>query len=133
MRLLVFPQYAKLIAHFRPVASACAAEKAWWPICRVEAQNGVAHLRDHAMNVLALTGGATTIILPDIIPGKARQFRLRLSATGENIISFVGAPLESADDDAFAPPLDGETVLYTFTETLGDLLFVERRKVSHAN
>ena len=67
MRLLVFPQYAKLIAHFRAVASTCAAEKARWPICRVEAQNGVAHLHDHAMNVLALTGGTTTIILPDII------------------------------------------------------------------
>ena len=61
MRLLVFPQYAKLIAHFRAIASACAAEKARWPICRVEAQNGVAHLRDHAMNVLALTGGETAI------------------------------------------------------------------------
>ena len=73
MRLLVFPQYAKLIAHFRAIASACAAEKARWPICRVEAQNGVAHLHDHAMNVLALTGGTTTIILPDIIPGKARS------------------------------------------------------------
>ena len=133
MRMLVFPQYAKLIAHFRVVASACAADKARWPICRVEPRNGVAHLHDRAMNVLALTGGETRIVLPDIIPGRARQFRLRLSATGENTISFVGAPFESADDDAFAPPLDGETVLYTFTETLGDLLFVERRKVSHAN
>ena len=133
MRLLVFPQYAKLIAHFRAVASACAAEKAHWPICRVEAQNGVAHLRDHAMNVLALTGGTTTIMFPDIIPGKARQFCLRLSATGENAITFDGASLESAAADAFAPPSDGETVLYTFTETIGDVLFVERRKVTHAN
>ena len=133
MRLLVFPQYAKLIAHFRAVASACAAEKARWPICRVEAKDGVAHLHDHAMNVLALSGGETRIVLPDIIPGKARQFCLRLSATGENAITFDGASLESAAADAFAPPSDGETVLYTFTETLGDLLFVERRKVTHAN
>ena len=133
MKLIVFPQYAKLLSFFRAIASGCAADTARWTICRVEPRNGVAHLHDHAMNVLALTGGTTTIILPDIIPGKARQFRLRLSATGENTISFVGAPLESADDDAFAPPSDGETVLYTFTETLGDLLFVERRKVTHAN
>ena len=133
MKLIVFPQYAKLVSFFRAIASACAADTARWTICRVEPHNGVAHLRDRSMNLLALSGGETRIVLPDIIPSKARQFRLRLSATGENTISFVGAPLESADDDAFAPPLDGETVLYTFTETLGDLLFVERRKVTHAN
>ena len=133
MRLLVFPQYAKLIAHFRAVASTCAAEKARWTICRVEPRNGVAHLRDRSMNLLALSGGETRIVLPDIIPGKARQFCLRLSATGENAISFDGASLESAAADAFAPPSDGETVLYSFTETIGDVLFVERRKVTHAN
>ena len=51
MSLLVFPQYAKLITHFRAVAYACAAEKARWPICRVDAQNGAAHLHGNVMNV----------------------------------------------------------------------------------
>ena len=85
------------------------------------------------MNLLALSGGETRIVLPDIIPGKARQFCLRLSATGENTITFDGASLESAAADSFVPPSDGETVLYSFTETIGDVLFVERRKVTHAN
>ena len=133
MKLIVFPQYAKLLSFFRAIASACAADTARWTICRVEPRNGVAHLRDRSMNLLALSGGETRIVLPDIIPGKARQFCLRLSATGENTITFDGASLESAAADSFAPPSDGETVLYTFTETIGDVLFVERRKVTHVN
>ncbi len=93
MKLIVFPQYAKLVSFFRAIASACAADTARWTICRVEPRNGVAHLRDRSMNLLALSGGETRIVLPDIIPGKTRQFCLRLSATGENAISFDGASL----------------------------------------
>ena len=59
MKLIVFPQYAKLVSFFRAIASACAADTARWTICRVEPRNGVAHLRDRSMNLLALSGGET--------------------------------------------------------------------------
>ena len=57
MKLIVFPQYAKLLSFFHAIASACAADTARWTICRVEPRNGVAHLHDRSMNLLALPGG----------------------------------------------------------------------------
>jgi len=129
MKLFIFPQYQRMMDHFRAVANGCATDKMRYPICRVEARDGAVQLQDHAMNVLTLTGGTTQIKLPEIIPGKARQFCLRLTATGDNTITFTGASLESDAEGSIAPPADGETVLYTFTETFGDILFVQRRKI----
>jgi len=129
MKLFIFPQYQQMMDHFRAVANGCATDKMRSPICRVEASQGAARLQDHTMNVLTLTGGATQIKLPEAIPGKVRQFCLRLTVTGDNVLAFTGASLESDVQGYLLPPADGETVLYTFTETFGGVLFVQRRKI----
>ena len=134
MKLLLFNQYDRLLAKFKAIASECARDAADWKICRVSASNGTVHLHDRAMNVLAVTGGETRIAVPDIEPERARQFCLRVTAEGDNTLTFTGAEaFEAADADSLLPPSDGQTVIYRFTETVGDRLYVERKEVNHAS
>ena len=133
MKLLLFNQYDRLLAKFKALASDCAKDAADWKICRVSASNGIVHLHDRVMNVLSVSGGDTRIVVPDIEPERARQFCLRVTATGDNALTFDGAEaLEAANADALLPPTDGQTVVYRFTETVGDRLYVERMEVNHA-
>ena len=134
MKLLLFNQYDRLLAKFKAIASECARDAADWKICRVSASNGTVHLHDRAMNVLAVTGGETRIVVPDIEPERARQFCLRVTAEGDNTLTFTGAEaFEAADADLLLPSSDGQTVIYRFTETVGDRLYVERKEVNHAS
>ena len=134
MKLLLFNQYDRLLAKFKAIASECARDAADWKICRVSASNGTVHLHDRAMNVLAVTGGETRIVVPDIEPERARQFCLRVTAEGDNTLTFTGVEaFEAADADSLLPPSDGQTVIYRFTETVGDRLDVERKEVNHAS
>ena len=134
MKLLLFNQYDRLLAKFKAIASECARDAADWKICRVSASNGTVHLHDRAMNVLAVTGGETRIVVPDIEPERARQFCLRVTAEGDNTLTFTGAEaFEAADADSLLPPSDWQTVIYRFTETVGDRLYVERKEVNHAS
>ena len=134
MKLLLFNQYDRLLAKFKAIASECARDAADWKICRVSASNGTVHLHDRAMNVLAVTGGETRIVVPDIEPERARQFCLRVTAEGDNTLTFTGAEaFEAADADSLMPPSDGQTVIYRFTETIGDRLYVERKVVGYAD
>ena len=41
-------------------------------IVRIIPKNGVAHLANYAVNLLAVEGGETTIIMPDMTPGKRK-------------------------------------------------------------
>ena len=133
MKLVLFHQYDRLLAKIREVARCCARDAADWKICRVSASSGIVHLHDRTMNVLAVTGGETRIVVPDIEPERARQFCLRVTAEGDNTLTFAGAEaFEAANADALLPPSDGQTVIYRFTETVGDRLYVERMEVGHA-
>lgn len=133
MRLLLFNQYDRLLAKFKAIASDCARDATDWKICRVQSSNGIVHLHDRTMNVLNASGGETRIVAPDIDPERARQFCLRVTAEGDNTLTFTGAEaFEAANADALSPPTDGQTVIYRFTETLGDRLYVERKVVGYA-
>ena len=133
MKLVLFHQYDQLLAKIREVARCCARDAADWKICRVLASSGIVHLHDRTMNVLAVTGGETRIVVPDIEPERARQFCLRVTAEGDNTFTFTGAEaFEATDADSLLPPSDGQTVIYRFTETIGDRLYVERKKVGYA-
>ena len=134
MKLLLFNQYDRLLAKFKAIASECARDAADWKICRVSASDGNVHLHDRTMNVLNVSGGETRIVVPDIDPERARQFCLRVTAEGDNTLTFTGAEaFEAADADSLLPPSDGQTVIYRFTETVGDRLYVERKEVNHAS
>ena len=127
MKVIVFEQWDKLVAKLRGIAESCAGETSQYAINRVQPKDGRAHLLDRAANVLTVEGGTTTVVMPDIEPGKARDFMLRVTATGENALKFEGAGAFEGEEDSLTPPGDGETVVYFFTETAGDVLLVGRR------
>jgi len=129
MRLIAFPQWDKLTSLLRGMARQSAADYAQRNIVRIIPKNGIAHLANYAANLLAVEGGKTTIIMPDMTPGKARDFMLRVTASGENEIAFAGAEAFEGDAGSLEPPSDGETVVYFFTETDGDVMLVARKPV----
>ena len=129
MRLLAFPQWDKLTSLLRGMARQSAADYAQRKIVRIIPKNGIAHLANYAANLLAVEGGKTTIIMPDMTPGKARDFMLRVTASGENEIVFTGSAAFEGEEGALEPPNDGETVVYFFTETAADVLLVARKVV----
>lgn len=129
MKVIVFDQWDKLVAKFRGIATAAMNEKTQYDIVRLEPKGGRVQLADRSTNNLAVAGGTTTIVMPDIEPGKARDFMLRITATGENTLKFEGAEAFEGEADALEPPADGETVVYFFTETAADVLLVARKVV----
>ena len=129
MRIIVFEQWDRLVALLKGIAAGSATERTQYAINRVEVKDGVARLVDRASNNLALAGGRTTVLMPDIVPGKARDLMLRVTASGENEIAFAGAEAFEGDEGALEPPSDGETVVYFFTETDGDVMLVARKPV----
>ena len=129
MKVIVFDQWDKLMAKFRSVASGAATAKSQYDLVRREPKGGRVQLADRSANNLAVDGGETTIVMPDIEPGKARDFMLRVTATGENTLKFEGAEALEGEADALQPPADGETVVYFFTETAADVLLVARKVV----
>ncbi len=129
MRIVVFEQWDRLVALLKGMAAGSATEKTQYAISRVEAKDGVARLADRAANSLAVAGGKTTVVMPDIVPGKARDLMLRVTATGDNEIAFAGAEAFEGEEGALEPPADGETVVYFFTETAGDVILVARKPV----
>lgn len=129
MRIVVLEQWDRLVALLKGIAAGSATERTQYAINRVEVKDGVARLADRASNNLALAGGRTTVVMPDIVPGKARDFMLRVTATGDNEIAFTGAEAFEGDAGSLEPPSDGETVVYFFTETDGDVMLVARKPV----
>lgn len=127
MKVIVFEQWDKLTALMRGIAAGSASEKSQYAIKRVQSKDRRAHLDDRTANVLAIEGGTTTVVMPDIKPGKARDFMLRVTATGENNLVFEGAEAFEGESDALDAPGDGETVVYFFTETDADVLLVARK------
>ena len=130
MKVVVFDQWDRLCALLKTLAGSAAAERTQYALNRVEAKDGRVRLADRAANALAVSGGTTAVEMPDIVPGKARDFMLRVSATGDNELVFTGAEAFEGEEGALEPPNDGETVVYFFTETAGDVLLVARRKVA---
>ena len=130
MRLLMFPQWDKLSALLRTMARQSAADYCQRNIVRLEPKGGRVQLADRSTNNLAVAGGETTVVMPDIEPGKSRDFMLRVEATGENALSFEGAEAFEGESDALHPPGDGETAVYFFTETAADVLLVARKVVT---
>ena len=129
MRIVIFDQWEKLVSLLKGMAASSATERTQYDIVRIVPKDGRAQLADRAMNNLAVEGGATTVVMPDMVPGKAREFMLRVTASGENEIAFAGADAFEGDEGALEPPGNGETVVYFFTETASDVMLVARKAV----
>ena len=130
MKVIVFDQWDKLVAKFKGIATAAMNERTQYDVVRVEPKGGLVQLADRSANNLSVAGGETTVVMPDIEPGKARDFMLRVEATGENTLTFEGAEAFEGEADALEPPADGETAVYFFTETAADVLLVARKVVT---
>jgi len=89
MRLLAFPQWDKLMSLFRDMARQSAANYAQRKIVRIIPKNGVAHLVNNAVNLLALEGGTTVVIMTYIVTGKIHDFMLHVFVAGDNEIVFA--------------------------------------------
>ena len=129
MRIVIFDQWEKLVSLLKGMAASSATERTQYDIVRIVPKDGRAQLADRAMNNLAVEGGATTVVMPDMVPGKAREFMLRVTASGDNVIAFTGAEAFEGEEGALDPPADGETVVYFFYETSSDVLLVARKAV----
>ena len=92
----------------------------------VTPDGGVVTLEDRTAGSLAVTGGVTKVVLPDPVPGRARDFLLRVSATGENELRFEGGTFEG-EAGALDAPADGSSALLVFTETAPGTFLVTRR------
>ena len=131
MKLCLFPQWDDLVSFMRNLARHSAADICQRNFVRIKPVDGHALLTDRAMNVLALTGEAVTLQMPDMIPGKARDFLVRVTAETESELYFTGAEaFEGDNQDVLMPPNAGETVIYFFTETAPDVLLVSRKVVT---
>ena len=131
MKLCLFPQWDDLVSFMRNLARNSAADICQRNFVRIKPVDGHALLTDRAMNVLALTGEAVTLQMPDMIPGKARDFLVRVTAETESDLLFTGAEaFEGDNQDVLMPPNAGETVIYFFTETAPDILHVSRKVVT---
>ena len=131
MKLCLFPQWDDLVSFMRNLARHSAADICQRNFVRIKPVDGHALLMDRAMNVLALTGEAVTLQMPDMIPGKARDFLVRVTAETESDLLFTGAEaFEGDNQDVLMPPNAGETVIYFFTETAPDILHVSRKVVT---
>ncbi|MBO7683147.1 MAG: hypothetical protein J6T51_00295 [Kiritimatiellae bacterium] len=129
MKVIVFDQWDKLVSLIRGMAAGAATAKTQYKIARTVPKDGRVQLVDRATNNLAVDGGTTTVLMPDMVPGKARDFMLRVTASGENEIVFTGAEGFEGEEGSLEPPGDGETVVYFFTETAADVLLVARKVV----
>lgn len=129
MRIVIFDQWEKLVSLLKGMAASSATERTQYAINRVVPKDGRAQLADRSANNLAVDGGMTTVVMPDIVPGKARDFMLRVTASGENEIVFTGVEAFEGEEGSLEPPGDGETVVYFFTEAAADVLLVARKRV----
>ena len=130
MSVIVFNQWDKLVAMFRRLANACAIERSQYDLNRVMDDGELVTVKDRAMNTLELTDRTVTVAMPDMIPGKAREFLLRVKAHGECSLVFDGTAVFEGEYGSLDSPLDSETVIYFFTETDADVFLVSRRIVS---
>ena len=126
MKMIVFNQWEALVKRFRSIAAETSESSARRTFAAVETSGGHVHLTDLAVNGLSLENETVTVHVPEIVPGKARNFVLRVKAAGTCALSFTGCESFEGEADALSAPADGETAVYSFTETEPDVLFVTR-------
>ena len=129
MRIILFEQWEKLVGLLGNLATSAAKSNAAYSLNRVNLTNNKGTLMNHAVNLLIVSGGETHLTLPDIEPGVARDFVLRVEATGENRLTFVGDVTFEGEEGALKAPASDATTIYLFSEVEGDKFLVSRKEV----
>lgn len=126
MRVFVFRQWEALTDLLKGIARGEVETSLPYAFRTVTPDGGVVTLEDRTAGSLAVTGGVTKVVLPDPVSGRARDFLLRVSATGENELRFEGGTFEG-EAGALDAPADGTSALFVFTETAPGTFLVTRR------
>ena len=126
MRVIVFRQWEALMNLLKGIARGETETSLPYAFRTVTPDGGVVTLEDRTAGSLAVTGGVTKVVLPDPVSGRARDFLLRVSATGENELRFEGGTFEG-EAGALDAPADGTSALFVFTETAPGTFLVTRR------
>lgn len=126
MRVFVFRQWEALMNLLKGIARGEVEASLPYALRTVTPDDGTVTLDDRTVSSLAVTGGATRVLIPDPVPGRARDFLLRVSATGENELRFEGGTFEG-EAGALDAPTDGSSALLVFTETAPGTFLVTRR------
>ena len=126
MRVFVFRQWEALMNLLKGIARGETEASLPYALRTVTPDGGVVTLEDRTAGSLAVTGGVTKVVLPAPVSGRARDFLLRVSATGENELRFEGGTFEG-EAGALDAPADGTSVLFVFTETAPGTFLVTRR------
>ena len=128
MRVFVFRQWEALMNLLKGIARGEVEASLPYALRTVTPDDGtgVVTLEDRTAGSLAVTGGVTKVLLPDPVSGRARDFLLRVSATGENELRFEGGTFEG-EAGALDAPTDGSSALLVFTETAPGTFLVTRR------
>ena len=98
-------------------------------------------LVDRAANAAVLNGSASVFALPDLAPGEARQFDLRLDVSAATCVTFEGLEdfeMDAADKAAavaknetgISITLSPGAFLFTFTETKFGKILITRREIA---
>ena len=98
-------------------------------------------LVDRAANAAVLNGSAAVFALPDLTPGEARHFDLRLDVSAATCVTFEGLEdfeIDAADKTAaFSKTERGILItltpgafLFTFTETKFGAILITRREIA---
>ena len=98
-------------------------------------------LVDRAANAAVLNGSEVVFALPDLTPGEARQFDLRLDVSAATCVTFEGLEDFEIDADdktaAFSKTERGILItlpsgafLFTFTETKFGTILISRREIA---
>ena len=129
MKVFVFRQWEALTDLLKGIARGEAETSLPYAFRTVTPEGGVVTLEDRTVSSLAVAGGTTKVILPGPVPGRARDFLLRVSATGENSLRFEGGEFEG-EAGALDAPADGSSALLVFTETAPGTFLVTRRALT---
>ena len=98
-------------------------------------------LVDHAANAAVLDGSEVVFALPDLTPGEARQYDLRLDVSAATCVTFEGLEdfeMDAADKSAafsksergVLSTLPTDAFLFTFTETKFGTILITRREIA---
>jgi len=140
MGLTVFNQFPQLTRLLARIARVAAHKETACPFARINLIGGRGSLTDRAVNLVALSGDAATLALPELVPGESRHFGVRLEVAAETSVTFEGnEDFERDAADTGVPvskvarglsvTLPAGCYLYTFTETAPGVFLASRKVV----
>ena len=130
MRIAYLPQIGKLMEWMRGYVSESMSSGTRYALARRAAADGKVRLLDRAMNTVDAPGGRLVLRVPDVRPGRSRDFLVRIRAAAETELSVEGAEgIEGDSPNILGAAQAGATALVFFTEVEAGVFAVSRKAV----